>query len=108
MSQFVYILFFIGLLTSQAFANIGIPVIGILYPFELMALVSVIFIEFIVVNYYLKKALTRGTIFVGVGCANAISTIFGIPITWLFMLLLQFIVGLGAWNIEILGRNNSW
>ena len=109
MFQFVYILFFIGLLTSQAFANIGIPVIGVLYPFELVALIPVIIIEFFVSKKHLKNQVTWKSNLLGVSLANIVSTIVGVPIVWLLLLGLQLLTGIyfPAWLLP-LGKNFTW
>ena len=76
---------------TTALANAVIPLIFVTLPIMLYALLPIIWIEAKILknnlNLPLKKAMISSAI------ANTVSTIFGIPLTWFVVALLQFISG---------------
>jgi hypothetical protein len=74
-----------------AHADAGIPIIMISYPFVLLGLVPVIFIEGFVLhkllNFELKRSLKLAAI------SNSISTIAGFPLMWTLLFGIQIIDG---------------
>lgn len=61
-------------------------------PLMVAALIPVVFVEALLVRRWLR--LPRGTVFAGVAVANLASTLLGVPLAWLAMLAVEFIVGL--------------
>jgi hypothetical protein len=88
-------------------ANIGVPMIFIHWPLMLCALVPVIVLEALFIRRWLTLSLRDA--FVGIGKANVLSTLGGVPLAWLAMLALEFAVmlpfGLAAekWKWELDG-----
>jgi hypothetical protein len=78
------------------FANAGIPMLAIFWPFLWVAFIPITFIESFVVQRIIR--IPFKTTFYAVLVANALSTIVGIPLTWfalLFSSLFIQIVGFG-------------
>jgi len=73
-------------------ADVGVPMIFLQMPLMVAALVPVVFVEALLVRRWLR--LPRGTVFAGVAVANLASTLLGVPLAWLAMLAVEFIVGL--------------
>lgn len=84
----------VGLLfAGAAQANAGVPMLALAWPAQWLTLVPIIVIECVVLSRTLGipfRQLIRP-----VGKANFLSTLVGIPLAWLAMLLLAFVVGLG-------------
>lgn len=68
-------------------ANVGVPMIFIQWPLMLWALVPVIVLEALLIRRWLPLSLWDS--FVGVGKVNLLSTLVGVPLTWLTMLALE-------------------
>lgn len=79
------------ILPTGAYANVGVPLIVITLPSMFLLLIPIILIEAKVISKTLdvnyKKAILPATY------ANAASTIVGIPLAWLILLVIQFITG---------------
>ena len=79
------------LVACPAYADMGIPMIAWILPVSWLSLIPIILVEAIVAARLLKKnywaALKLST------AANTISTIIGIPVTWLLMTFAQMLVG---------------
>lgn len=71
-------------------ANVGVPMIFIHWPLMLGALVPVIIVEALFIRRWLPLSLRDA--FVGIGKANVLSTLVGVPLAWLAMLVLEFAV----------------
>jgi hypothetical protein len=73
------------------FANAGIPMIGLIIPWFGISIIPVIIIE----GYVIKKIAALGTaVSMKISTvANLITTILGIPITWVLLVLIQFSLG---------------
>jgi len=76
---------------SDALANAGIPMIALAMPGMVISLIPVILIESWYLHKYLKIPLRRS--FKVMTIANLESTIIGIPLAWLGMLLVEMAVG---------------
>lgn len=88
LSIFAFLIF-----PSVAFANAGLPMIILAVPVFAISIVPIILIE----SYYLSKSLLlnlRETIKI-VSLSNLVSTIVGIPLTWIGLVFLQMITGGG-------------
>lgn len=83
-----------ALSTSSAHADAGVPMIFITLPYMLVALIPIIFIEMLVIskkiNISLKNSFRVSSII------NIISTVAGIPLTWVALVLIQMLTGGGA------------
>lgn len=75
-------------------ADVGVPMIFIQMPAMVFAFIPVFVVEALVIRRWL--ALTYSDAFKGSFLANLFSTLIGIPLAWLIMLLLEFIVALPA------------
>jgi Ankyrin repeats (3 copies) len=87
------------MLTSPILANIGLPTVALYLPFAWFALVPIILIE---AGYGARQYnLSFRRAFLAQATANCLSTLIGIPITWLVLVLIQFVTlpgGVGpAW-----------
>lgn len=78
---------------SAAWANAGLPMIVLVVPAMLWALIPIIVVE----AFYLEKSLDlpRATAAKCAAISNAISTIIGVPLTWLALVIIQMITGGG-------------
>lgn len=85
-------------------ANAGLPMLFVVYPGFMAAFIPVIFIEF----FYLSKRLKDCSfkkLFCGVLGANLISTLLGVPLTWLAAVAVQMMFGGGmAYGLNGFGR----
>jgi hypothetical protein len=76
------------MLPPLSYADAGIPMLIVEYPFMVFALIPVILIE----SYSMKKIL--GEISIGrsikvCAASNIVSTIIGVPCTWIILLLIE-------------------
>ncbi|MBI3353090.1 MAG: hypothetical protein HY036_10995 [Nitrospirae bacterium] len=86
-----------GVLTTivtPAYADAGVPMIFITFPSMLIALIPIIIIESIVMSRYLSLATGRSLKAASIG--NIVSTVIGIPLTWLLLVILQLLTGGGS------------
>lgn len=79
---------------AVAFANVGVPMIGIIYPGMGILLVPVVVLEVVVLRRRLSQPLRRTTLTVTV--SNLVSTVVGIPLTWIALFGLQAVTGGGT------------
>lgn len=79
-------------------ANAGLPMIGVQMDLMLVALLPIIAIEAIVLRVRLAVPLLRSL--KGASLANALSTLAGIPLTWLALVFIEMAVGGEAWGLE--------
>jgi hypothetical protein len=77
-----------------AFANAGVPMIGIVYPGMGILLIPVIVLEVAVLRRRLGVPLRRTAVMVTV--SNLVSTVVGVPLTWAALVGLQAVTGGGA------------
>ncbi|HPT07698.1 MAG TPA: hypothetical protein PLO85_06120 [Candidatus Omnitrophota bacterium] len=79
---------------SPAYADMGAPMIFITLPMLIIGLIPIIFLETFVLLKIMRidfKAALKTSAFM-----NGISTIIGIPLTWVLLVLLQMFTGGGA------------
>src|SRR5437016_1743237 len=76
------------MLTNPILADIGLPMVALYLPPAWLALLPIIFIESGYgarrYNFSFRRA------FLAQATANCVSTVIGIPVTWLVILLIQF------------------
>jgi hypothetical protein len=75
-------------------ADAGLPMLFIDLPAMLCALVPVIIAEFLVARNVL--GVRPGKAFEGVAIANLVSTLFGFPLLWILLVVLDFCLGGGG------------
>lgn len=81
------------------FANMGVPMVCVTIPTMLIALFPIAWIESLV--YRSSLDLPRKDAFWGAFSANLWSTLLGIPIVWLPLVIAQMAMGGGrAWGME--------
>src|SRR5262245_36396945 len=81
------------------FANMGIPIVCVTIPTMHIALFPIRWVESLV--YRVSLDLTRKETFWGTFSANFWSTIVGIPIVWIPLVVAQLSIGGGsAWGME--------
>lgn len=84
---------------SPAEANIGAPMIILIAPASWALLLLIIPIEAAVGVWTMRERLLK--LIKISAAANLLSTIVGIPVTWLLMVIIQMLIGGGsAWGIE--------
>lgn len=84
---------------SVGSANAGVPMLFIVMPVLGMSIIPIIFIETIYLSK--KLELTTSIAFMTTTISNFVSTIVGIPITWLLLVIIQmFIGGSGAFGLD--------
>lgn len=71
-------------------ADIGVPMIFIHWPLMLCALIPVIVIESLLIRRWVPLSYREA--FTGCSVANAFSTLVGVPLAWIVMFALEFIV----------------
>lgn len=79
---------------SVAYANAGVPMLFLAMPVLLMSLVPIIAIETIYISNSLKLSFRKALKTVSI--ANVVSTIVGIPLTWILLVLVQMSTGGGS------------
>jgi hypothetical protein len=77
-----------------AYANAGVPMLFLAMPAFLMSLVPIIAIETIYISKGLE--LSFGQSLKTVSISNVASTLIGIPLTWLLLVLVQVVTGGGG------------
>ena len=75
--------------SGQAFADAGVPMLALMWPISWLLLVPIIVVEAAVAHDLLGLA-SRRALFVS-AVANAVSTLLGIPITWLLLVALEML-----------------
>jgi hypothetical protein len=75
-------------------ANAGVPMLFLAMPAFVISLLPIIAVE----AFYLSKslALSTGQSVRTVSIANVVSTVIGIPLTWVLLVLLQMVTGGGS------------
>jgi hypothetical protein len=82
-------------------ADMGIPMIFVTLPLMVVALLPIAGLESLVYRKYLRLSWTEA--FVGGLIANLWSTLAGIPLTWLLLVIGQFAIGgANAWGLDTL------
>lgn len=84
---FLFIIFL--LVVEPAYANAGVPMIFITLPYMIIGLIPIIIIEAYIlvkkIGSSFKQTVKISTI------ANVVSTIIGMPITWLLLVLIEMV-----------------
>ena len=75
-------------------ANAGVPMLMVYGPVLLLALIPIILLETAIINRTAR--LGFGAMFWRIGVANALSTLVGVPLTWIALVVIQLITGGGA------------
>ena len=89
--RFLSYLLFLLLVSSPAEANIGVPMLAITLPWMLGALIPIIFVE---AGYLYWKLGTEFWELCRISAiANTVSTLVGIPITWVLLVIVSFAFG---------------
>lgn len=86
-------LLFLGV-SSQAFANAGLPMIMLTFPAMLIGLLPVIFVESLIFKRSLKIPLKM--VLVPNSVANATSTLVGLPLSWGVLFVLELLTTGGS------------
>lgn len=76
---------------QMAYANAGVPMLALAWPAQWLALIPIILVEAEVFRRAFQLPLR--SLIKPIAKANLVSTLVGIPFTWLAMLLLEFTVG---------------
>jgi hypothetical protein len=87
---------------SPAEANMGLPMLTVVWPAAWVLLIPIILLEAKVGTGVLQIGYGQAVQIAGFG--NLVSTLIGIPITWLLLLIIQSIVpgGSGAYGLKTL------
>jgi hypothetical protein len=83
-------------------ADAGVPMLFVQYPMMVGALIPVIIAEYFVARRMLS--VTPRSAFKGVAVANVASTLFGFPLLWILLLVLDLCVGGGGAH----GLGTTW
>lgn len=81
------------LFPTSVHANTGVPMLFLTWPAMLVSLVPIIVIETYVL--FMRLGLSLGTVAKVASVANAASTLIGIPVAWILLVLLQMFTGGG-------------
>jgi len=98
----------LSLFAAPAHANVGLPMIAVVWPLMMLALLPIIAVETYVICTRLALSVWHAATVAAV--ANAFSTIIGIPITW-FLLLFAPVIQRSAWLLphqEEYEGQNDW
>ena len=94
-----YALVLILLSERAAHADIGVPMIFVTLPSMVIALLPVILVEAFILGR--KLGVAPAIVLKAVAVANIVSTLVGIPLTWLLLVLMEMLTGGGsAYGIE--------
>jgi hypothetical protein len=75
-------------------ANVGIPMIAIQMWWMILAFIPIVLVESIIIKRRLDMRFSR--ILLDVGLANAVSTLMGVPLAWLFTFILEIVTTSGG------------
>lgn len=79
---------------AVAFANIGVPMIAVVYPGMGLLLIPIMVLEALIIQR--RLGIERRRAFLTSISSNALSTIVGVPLTWIALFSLQALVGGGS------------
>lgn len=82
---------------SVSLANVGIPMLIVLWPLQWLSLIVVVAVESWLVARTIGVPLA--TVVKQVGFANLISTLIGVPIAWVVMFAIQVVTGITLWKL---------
>src|SRR5690242_18436149 len=87
------------LLVSPAHADIGVPMLAVVWPISWLLLLVIIPLETFVADRVLRTDARTSLKIATV--ANLVSTLAGIPLTWLLLVCLELLVGrTAAWGMQ--------
>ncbi len=96
---FLALCFTLVLGSGPASANAGVPMLFLMWPVSWLLLVPIIIVEGAVLRNFID--LTRRRSVLVSAAANAASTLFGIPLTWLILLGIEvFLTDASAYGLE--------
>lgn len=78
------------ILPGVAFADMGLPLIAMIFPYMSFALIPILIIESYIIKFYLD--ITFGKVVSRVTFANIITTLIGVPLTWVMLFILQLVM----------------
>lgn len=81
----------ISMLATDASADAGVPMLFVTFPAMLLALVPIVLLEIIVLGRVMGRS--AASFVKSAAIANVVSTIVGIPLTWLVLVLLEWMTG---------------
>ena len=88
---------------APAHADAGAPMLALVWPCAWILLIPIILVEAVVAVRVLKLGFWAGVKIAGI--ANLVSTLVGIPVTWVLLVLIQMLTGGGgAWGIDTIPR----
>lgn len=102
---FTFLLFIFAHI-SHPQANMGLPMIIVVWPLYWLGLIPITLIEWVVMKKTLNTIPSKILAF-HILFANFISTLLGIPIAWLCLLIVEVILSIGITSVVDLGRN-TW
>ena len=91
------------LLPGLCYANVGLPMIFVVWPSMWYMFIPVVLIEYMVIRHYLKEIRPIKLMGLTIS-ANFISTLIGIPTTWMILCVLEFIFGIGLFGADFLTK----
>ena len=90
--MYILLFFFFLIPATPAYANVGVPMVFITLPYMIISLIPVILNEAYIVLKILVLPYLRSCKIMTI--SNLVSTLIGIPITWIILVLLEiFTVG---------------
>jgi len=93
----------LGLLVApRAFANVGLPMLLLVWPAAFVAFLPVVAVEAAVAQRVIE--VPWGAAWRLSFRANLVTTLIGVPMTWLLMLFVQFLAFLVGTGLDIGGR----
>ena len=98
-SLFLFSIFFLIFLPNSAQADIGLPMLAIVWPGSWILILPIIILEALIAKRILNS--NWGLAFKISGAANAVSTIVGIPITWFALALIFWLLGIFAFYLPL-------
>lgn len=81
----------ISMLATGASADAGVPMLFVTFPAMLLALIPIVLLEVIVMGRVMGG--NASSFVKSAAIANVVSTIVGIPLTWLILVLLEWMTG---------------
>jgi hypothetical protein len=94
----------VALFASPAYANMGLPMIAVMWPLMILALLPIIAVESYVI--WSRLSLSAGHAAAVTTVANAVSTIVGTPVAW-FLMLLTPLTRRAAWHLPFNEENEG-
>lgn len=80
--------------STGASADAGVPMLFVTFPSMLLALVPIILLESVVLGRMMRRS--AASFMKSATIANLVSTIVGIPVTWLVLVFLELLTGGGS------------